>query len=226
MIADIKALFDFFLDKSKSIGYRLARFITFLAIFLIVDYSFNITYNIYTSHKLSNLETINNLKPIYKNDSSTLTELNKMESRLLSRKHYFDIISFNLSKIDFKSKNVPQTNDQTNTVKSIPNNNIRSKFWMILSSNFFFVLLFPFFLFLPIYNKEKQDKKTIFGWFASLTLLTGLIALITWIAYQIPIFFNKPILSYVVNFIIHIIFLTIFSVLIAKATDQTKTKKN
>lgn len=223
MIADIKALFDFFLDKSKSIGFRLARFISFLAIFLLVDICFNFTYNIYTTHKLSNLESINNLKPIYKNDSLSLAELNKMESRLLNRKHYFDLISYHLSKIDFKSKNVPETKDQINIVKRITNNE-RSKFWMILSSNFFYVLFFIVLVFFPIFNKDKQDKNTIFGWFSSLVVMAGIILLITWIAYQIPILFNNPIWNYILNFIIHIISLAIISVSIAYATDKRKTK--
>lgn len=222
MIADIKAIFDFFLDKSKSIGFKTGLFISIIGFAFIIDYCFNFSYNIYITNKLNNLESVNRLEQVYQNDTIQLNKLKIIENKLLNRQHYLEFLSFHLSKIDLKSKKIDQKNTQTTNVKTSQTNIIRSKFWMVLSSNFFLVLIFIAFIFLPIYNKDKQNKNTIFGWFSSLIVIAGIILLITWIAYQIPVIFNNPVWNYILNFIIHIVFITLFSVLIVKAAETTK----
>jgi hypothetical protein len=89
---------------------------------------------------------------------------------------------------------------------------------MTISSSFLLVILFPFLIFLPIYNKEKQDKNTIVGWFAALIIIAGLIFFVTWTSYFIPVIMNNPVWNYILNFIIHITFVTILSVILAKKT--------
>ena len=218
MIGDIKAFFDLLFDKSRSFGFKTALFISLIGAVFIVDYFFNISYNIFISNKLSNLESVNNLKPIYKNDSIQFDRLLKIETELLNKRHYLDFISFHLSKIDFKSKNTDQQEDQIIKEKTIKKNTIRSRFWMIFSSNFFLILVFPIFLFLPLFGKEKITGSFILGWFASLILITGLIILITWIAYQIPIIFNNYTCNYILNALIHLL----FAIIIVKSSKTTK----
>ena len=230
MIYDIlKSVFDVVLDKSKSISFKTALFISVIGFVFIVDYCLNFTYNIYITNKLNNLETINRLKIVYQNDSIQTANFKQIETKMLNRRHYLDFLSFHLSKIDFKSKNIDfksknidQKNNQTTNVKISHSNIIRSKFWMVLSSNFFLVIIFIVFIFSPIYNWDKQNKNTILGWFASLIVIAVIILFITWIAYQIPILFNNPVWNYILNFIIHIVFITLFSVLIAKAAETPK----
>jgi hypothetical protein len=110
MISDIKALFDFFLDKSRSIGNKTALFISIVGIAFIIDNCFDISYNLYISNKLDNLETLNNLKQVYKNDTARLQELFKTEQKIFNRKHYLDFLSFHISKIDFKSEKIDSKN--------------------------------------------------------------------------------------------------------------------
>lgn len=224
MIADIKAIFDFFLDKSKSIGFKTGLFISIIGFAFIIDYCFNFSYNIYITNKLNNLEAVNRLENVYQNDSIQLEKLKTIETKLLNSQHYLEFLSFHLSKIDLKSKKIDQKNNQTTNVKISQTNIIRSKFWMVLTSNFILVLFYPFIFFLPIYNKDQQDKYTIIGWFSSLVVITGIILLITWIAYQIPIVFGNPIWNYILNFIIHISFVIILGILINNASNSNKTK--
>ena len=222
MITDIKALFDFFLDKSKSIGFKTSLFISIIGFAFMIDYCFNISYNIYITNKLNNLEIVNRLKNVYENDSIQIQKFKEIEYKVLNRQHYLEFLSFHLSKIDLKSKKIDQKNNQTTNVKTSQSSFIRSKFWMVLSSNFFLVLIFPFLLFFPIYNYKQQDKYTILGWFASMIILTGIILFITWTAYLIPVIFGNPIWNYVINFIIHFIFITFLSVLLAISTEKSK----
>ena len=202
-----KTFFEVILDKSKSFGFKTALFISIIGAIFIADCFFNVSYNFFVSNKLTNLERVNNLKPIYKNDSIQLETLNKIESRLLNKQHYLDFISFHLSKIDFKSKTTDQKKDQIIKEKTTNKSIIRSRFWMIFSSNFSLVLAFPIVLLLPLFGSEKISGSFILGWFASLVLLTGLIIFITWIAYQIPIIFNNWTWNYILNALIHLFFI-------------------
>ena len=220
MFGDIKDIFELFLDRSRSLSQRAAFFIILVSLAFLVDYCFNISYSFYITNKLNNLESVNRLKTIYQRDTVQFEKLLIVENKLLNKQHYLDFISRQLSRIDFISSKVPQTNHQINSVNNSPNNTIRSRFWMIISSNFFFVIFFLFFIFFPIYNKDVQDKNTILGWFAALIVITVLIVTITLIAYQIPILFHDPLWNYILNFIIHLFFI---SLLIRLAT---KSKKN
>jgi len=215
-----KTFFEVILDKSKSFGFKTALFISIIGAIFIADCFFNVSYNFFVSNKLTNLERVNNLKHIYQNDSIQLENLKEIEIRLLSKQHYLDFISFHLSKIDFKSKTTDQKKDQIIKDKTINKTIIRSRFWMIFSSNFSLILVFPVLLFMPLLGNEKISGSFILGWFASLILLAGLIIFISWIAYQIPIIFNNPIWNYILNALIHIFFIGLI------ASISTNKKKN
>ena len=224
MFGDIKAFYDMAVDKSQSLGTRVATVITIVALIFIFDCVTNFTYNIFISNKLSNLEAVNNLKTIYQSDSIHFKELLKIEKNLLERKHYFvDRIFFKPSMIDFMSRSTPATNDTRadsisrntpkvngtdnttnfNTTKNISSETIRSNFWMVLSSSYLFVLTLFIFFFAPVFTKEKRSLRFFIGWFASLVILILIIAFITWTAYQIPIINNNPLWNYIINFLIH-----------------------
>jgi hypothetical protein len=89
---------------------------------------------------------------------------------------------------------------------------------MTFTSNYLFVIILPFLIFLPLYNKDGRKASNLAGWFASLIMIGIFGAITTWIAYKIPIIWNNPIWNYVLNFLIH----TIFWILIIKGNEKNK----
>ncbi len=209
MFGELKILYDWFLDKSKSISQRFATLVSIVAILLISDYVTNFSYDVHISNKLENLELVNNLKTTYRNDSIHYSDLLEIEHRILNRIHYFDFIRLHWSKMDFKSLIVDQQNHHTNIETKKIIKPIRSIYWMVFSSSYLLVIAFGLFLFFPLYSKEKNTVSLYIGWFASLILASLLIAFITWTAYLIPVINNNPIWNYILNGIIHSCFIWI-----------------
>lgn len=144
----------------------------------------------------------------------------------MSKKHYSEFIFPDLSFPDFsfsslKNSTIAKTTDQNPTKIVIPktktnNPNIRSYFWMLISSNYLFVIVFVIMIFLPLTGKEQRTLKSISGWFAGLVVFSLIIIFVTWISFRIPLINNEPIYNYILNFIIH----TLFIVLIAKNNNN------
>jgi len=204
MIEVLKHIFDFAKDKSTSVGLKSGLVISIIAILIISDYHFNFSYNYYLNNKTEQLVSINNLKKIYESDSIKTKELTDIESKIFERTHYFELIDnldFSLPEFNFfkKSENIDETNIN-NTVIEKPT---RSLFWMILSSNSFFILLIFALLVLPFTGSVHREIKNIMGSIAGMIVLIGVISLITWIAYKIPLIYNKPYLNYILNLILH-----------------------
>lgn len=222
MIEGIKNIIELFLDKSKHWTLRAGVFISIIGVLFILDFTLDLSYNYYVSRKLENLEKIQILKKDYSNDSLKLRKIFFLEEKILNKKHYSEFIFPDFSFPDFSSNSIkksrsPQITDQKATKivtpKIITNkSSIRSYYWMLLSSNYLFVIVFAFLIFLPLYGKEQRTLKSISGWFASLISFSLIIIFITWISFRIPLIYNEPIYNYILNFIIH----TIFIIAIAK----------
>jgi hypothetical protein len=56
MFESIKSVLEILTDKSKSLGFRTAIFISTIGLLIIVDLIFNFTFDIHISNKLNNLE--------------------------------------------------------------------------------------------------------------------------------------------------------------------------
>lgn len=203
MIEGLKHLKDIISDPSSSWGTVTAKLISLLVLLFILDFSFNFTYNLHTSNKLSQLEKVTILKIQYENDSSKTREIERMESVIFNKEHYSEFIPRYLSYISFNQFIPAQNSDQISTDNKIINKPIFSSFWMVLTSNLLLAILLPFVVLLPIYDRSRRTGNGIAGWIASMVMLVGVMFLITWIAYQIPLIFNNPIWNYVLNFIIH-----------------------
>lgn len=140
-----------------------------------------------------------------------------LEEKIISKKHYSEFVFPDLSFSSFKNSTIAKTTNQNPTkivTPKIKTNkpNIRSYFWMLLSSNYIFVIVFVVMIFLPLTGKEQRTLKSISGWFAGLFVFSLNIIFVTWISFRIPLIYNEPFYNYILNFIIH----TIFIVLIAK----------
>jgi hypothetical protein len=202
MIESFKHLINLLLDSSKSWGFKTAAIISIIGFLVLSDISLNISYNIHLNNKISQLEKIQSLKDSYLNDSDKLNKILSIEKSIINKEHYSDFLSRIISQISFIQKSNQNKNPTT-----IPINPIRSFFWMTLSSNYLIALFFPFLLFVPLYGKDGRTANGIVGWIASLILLTAIASLITWVSYQIPIILDNPVWNYVLNFVIHSLFL-------------------
>lgn len=222
MIEGIKNIVELFLDKSKHWTLRAGVFISIIGVLFILDFTLDLSYNYYVSRKLENLEKIQILKKDYSADALKLKKIVFLEDKILNKKHYSEFIFPDLSFPDFsfsslKNSTTANTKDQNPTKivrPKIKTNkpNIRSYFWMLLSSNYIFVIVFVVMIFLPLYGKEQRTLKSISGWFAGLISFSLIIILVTWISFRIPLIYNEPIYNYILNFSIH----TFFIILIAK----------
>ena len=196
MIEEIRKIIELFLDKSKHWTLRAGIFISILGFLLIIDFSLNLSYNYHLSNKLEHLEKINTLKNIYDKDSIKLKEISITENRVLCKKHYSDyLFYFDLSESFFLSESkksiTPKIKDQkpknnTNPKSAIIKKNIPSYFWMLFSSNYFFLLVLVVLVFVPLFGKEQRTLKSLTGWFAGLISFSLIILVITWIAFKIP----------------------------------------
>lgn len=211
MIESFKELINLFTDKSKSWGHKTAVIISIIGIAFLIDLCFDVSYNITLNNKISQLEEIQKLKIGYSNDSLKLRKIEKIENQVINKVHYTDYIEeslFKKSNIKSTSKNV--TNNKKSQVKKVTViEPTFSLFWMVISSNYLLVIIFPFLLFLPLYPKTKINSTVLLGWFSSLVVISGIICLITWMAYQIPLILKNPIYNYILNFIIQSIFIAI-----------------
>lgn len=226
MIEGIKNIVELFLDKSKHWTLRAGVFISVIGVLFILDFTLDLSYNYYVSRKLENLEKIQILKKDYSTDDLKLKKILFLEEKIMSKKHYSEFIFPDLSFPDFsfsslKNSTIAKTTDQNPTKIVIPktktnNPNIRSYFWMLISSNYLFVIVFVIMIFLPLTGKEQRTVKSISGWFAGLVVFSLIIIFVTWISFRIPLINNEPIYNYILNFIIH----TLFIVLIAKNNNN------
>jgi hypothetical protein len=217
----IKHIKELIFDSSASWGTVLAKSITLIVFLIIVDMSFNFTYNLHVSNKLSQLEKISTLKKDYKEDALKLVEIKEIENGIFEKEHYSEFFSRIFSKIYFHQETkLQKTHQNTPIIKTTKP--IFSLFWMAFSSNYLLSIILPFLFFLPVYNKEIRTVNGIAGWTASLVMIGGMIAIVTWISYQIPLIFENPIWNYILNFLIQ----TLFWFLVTKFGNKKKSIAN
>lgn len=278
MFESINSFFTTIFDKSKSIGHRTAVLLSTIGFFMILEFVFNFTYDIYISNKLSNLKTIYELKEVYKNDSVEIENLNSVERRILNRWHYSEFLPFfnysrspqtdtikikTIQTIDSKPlmlnrddslkmkklfdfngyssdnnsydeylnffdslKTSQQSIIEKTEIKTSKQINInskvfeRSKLWMFISSNYFFLLISLLFWIVPWFTKDQKKGSLFIGIFASQVILTIIMLVAYWTAYLIPLINGNPINNYVLNAIIHLLIMIFGIRIIMKASTK------
>lgn len=202
-------LIDLIKDKTTSWGFKTALFITIIALVFISDYYLGFSYNYHLNNKIQQLEKLNSLKKDYENDSISTWEISRMEKKVINKKHYTERLN-NLFLKDSTTSGMDLDRKDPNkdiVISTQKQKTIRSIFWMCLTSNYSLAIILPFLIFAPLYSKDGRKGNAIVGWFASM-IVFGLVALITtWISFQIPLILDNPIWNYILNFIIHSIFL-------------------
>jgi hypothetical protein len=201
----IDRVIRFFENKSIHFGLRTSIFIISIFVLTISDYYFNFSYDYHLNNKIEKLKSINSLKIIYKKDSLKLAELTELENRIFSRKHYSDRLR-NLDLSQFKILKKSDTTEIKNPVikndNTIKNKPIRSLFWMVLSSGYFFIIVIFGLVVLPFSGYPHNELKNVLGAIAAIIILIGVISFFTWIAYRIPLIWNRPYLNYILNAIL------------------------
>ena len=202
----IERILKFFENKSIHFGLRTSLFIISIFVLTTCDYYFNFSYDIHLNNKIEKLESIDNLKKIYKTDSLKLSELTELENRIFKRTHYSDRLR-NLDLSQFKILKKSDTTEIKNPV--IKNDNttinkpIRSLFWMVLTSGYFFIILIIGLVILPFSGYPHNELKNVLGAIAAIIILIGVVSFLTWVAYRIPLIWNRPYLNYILNAILH-----------------------
>ena len=171
MIEGIKNIIELFLDKSKHWTLRTGVFISIIGLLFILDFTFDLSYNYFINNKLDNLEKIQNIKKGYSADTLKLKKIAVFEYQILNKKHYTESLFFSFNSL--KNSITPNIIDQNPTNKTTPKTvtnkpNIRSYFFMLLSSNFLFLIVFTILIFSPLFDKELKSLKSLSSWFASL----------------------------------------------------------
>jgi len=219
----LQLIINFFQNKSIHFGLRTSLFIISIFLLSICDYHLNFTYDIHLNNKIEKLESINNLKKIYRTDSLKFLKMTELENQVYKRRHYLDRFrNLNLNQINiFKKSDKPKIKKPViNTDNTIYNKQTRSLFWMISTSSYFLIGLIIVLIIMPFTSYVHRQSNNIIGNIALIILIFGIIYLLTWIAYKIPLKLDKPYLNYVLNFLIHsyIIYLIFFRL--------NKTEKN
>tara|TARA_B100000953_G_scaffold259867_1_gene225054 strand:+ start:64 stop:723 length:660 start_codon:yes stop_codon:yes gene_type:complete len=219
MIESIRHFFDLIFDKSKSWGFKTATTISILGLLVLLDLGFGFSYDFQVINQLEQLEKIQVLKKEFKDEPKKLAKIKSLEEKTLSKEHYSDFFTRKFNDL-ITNETIPIDNGIEE--KEINEDSKRSLFWMVITSNFFFVLIFPFLLFVPIFSRDGRKANSLVGWFASIILIGVIVSFVTWISYQIPLIDNNPKWNYIVNFIIHILFFGA----IAKYSNSNDKQKN
>ncbi|MDC0571408.1 hypothetical protein OAO52_05870 [Flavobacteriaceae bacterium] len=130
----LQLIINFFQNKSIHFGLRTSLFIISIFLLSICDYHLNFTYDIHLNNKIEKLESINNLKKIYRTDSLKFLKMTELENQVYKRRHYLDRFrNLNLNQINiFKKSDTPKIKKPViNTDNTIYNKQTRSLFWMI-----------------------------------------------------------------------------------------------
>ncbi len=198
-------ILKFFENKSIHFGLRTSIFIISIFVLTISDYYFNFSYDYHLNNKIEKLKSINGLKKIYKTDSIKLAKLTELESRIFKRKHYSDRLrNMDLSQFKiFKKSDTTEIkspvikNDTTTVIKPI-----RSLFWMVLTSGYFFIIVIILLAILPLRGYPHNELKNFLGAIAGIIISIGVISFLTWVAYRIPLIWSRPYLNYILNAIL------------------------
>jgi len=157
----IKEFKDYIFDESTSWGNVIAKFISLFVFLVFIDLCLNFSYNLDVQNKLSQIEKISRLKSKYKNDSIYILKIRKIENNIFNKEHYSDFLPRILSEISFNQETIDQNINQSNTANKTTKNPIKDVFWMTISSSYLLLIIFPFLLFLPVYDRNARTGNGI-----------------------------------------------------------------
>jgi hypothetical protein len=186
------------------------------------DYSRKLTPKYTETIEIKTTQSINK-EPIRltKNDSVQIEKFLKLGVVKIQSKEYDDYMLF-FDSIRSSQQKITEKTVVKTIKRSVPKSDSkeRSRLWMFISSNVFFIFILVVVLFAPFYTKDQSLGNLLIGVFAFIVILSAIMLVAYWTAYLIPLILNNPIWNYLLNFIIHLIFITISIRLIIKASKK------
>jgi hypothetical protein len=213
----MKQLFNlFFAFLKQPTGNKATIFIIAFVFCIFLDnFCFRFSHNYFVETKIENLLKMQELKKYYVSDTLKFKQILVLEESVINKEHYSAIFSqLYLTFVEYNiNSRVELNTDSSNQPAK------RSFWWMLLSSNFMFILAF-FWLLLPsFWDKDFPFSNRIVVLIMMLITITAF----TWFAYKIPLIDNNPLWNYVLNFLFMHAFLIPLSVY---AKTRTEKKNN
>lgn len=186
-------IFDFFVDKTKSFSHRAIVGAFILAVLVLADLAFGLTYSWYSHSKLSRLERIQGLKEAYHNDTLYLNRILEMEDKIIHRLHYSEWLGLDKNRSSQTKKTAATIQKRTSR------RSIFSLFWMVVSSSYIFITIEAILLIAPLFPGQVQNSSYWLGWVTVVLIFVLAIICSTIVAYKLPVLGNKPIYNYLLN---------------------------
>ncbi len=145
-----------------------------------------------------------------------LSSVNKHEKDFSSYMLFFDSLRTSQQKVIEKT----ETKIIKQPIQAVDSKE-RSRMLMFISSNFIFLLIFIFLIFVPFFNKDQKLGTLIFAIFAMEVMLAIIMIVVYWTAYWIPVIFHNPWWNYMLNFAINLLFIIGLTKLTKKASKKS-----
>lgn len=156
--------------------------------------------------KINTTQYVEN-KPLIlnKEDSLKINQLLNLSDYKEGSKDYTEYLQFFDSLRNSQQKIVERTEIKSTRQIIRVKPDTRSRLWMFVSANLFFIILCVFLLFVPFFSKDQKKLSLFVGLFASIVIISLIMLLTYWAVYFIPLLFGNPVYNYVLNIVIHLI---------------------
>lgn len=205
----VSAIWKFFENKSISISKKISIVILIILSALAVDNIGGFSYRYMNSQKLDYLLKIEKTKEQFNQDKVVCDMLDKMKYELINRKNIFEKF-FDL----FDNQDI-EKNKLSNDKIGIYNQNIqRNQFLHTISSSLFWIIWLIIFLFILIispFAPSKDKYGIMLGMIIGISGMSILIWTTQWLFGLLPIFFDRPWINYIFQFIINLIPISILT---------------
>lgn len=236
----IDGIFDFLRDKTLTFSKKFLIIFGIVLLVLIFDWLFGISFNYSINQRINQIEKIENMKLNFSLNDTVLSELNRLETKIIDRFDYVKLIHF--QEFKFKDKTII-TSDTFNTLhkhnlitkkdtlQKFPNSKItttvskrkvfpRNWIWDLVSSTFIYLIIILFLIILP-FTQKSEFLTTLLGSIILIIAIGLFCWLIYWIFSNIPTII-RPWINYTINAIVQIVIVIIIALIFSQ---QSKKKK-
>ncbi|GET23152.1 hypothetical protein JCM18694_33980 [Prolixibacter denitrificans] len=193
-----------------------------LAVLLLVNNLLGFTFYYSTNQKISQIEKIESLKENGLSDKTLDVYLSNIEKRIVDRENIF-VLFLNLFSQNQYSQNTISVDTLKNKGKTVDSEKfdhiapktkqdnekneikVRSPFWHTVTSSYALLILLLILPFAP-FGIDDLDKNTLLGIMVIFVLAAGLVWLFQYLLGLIPVIHGKPIINYIINFIVQSVF--------------------
>ena len=196
----LNSIFHFFTDKTRRLSSKAITTIIVISLIVFIDNTLSFSYYYNTENKIEQISSVNKTL-----NESTLSEtekkkLLKLRKDIIDRKTWKDKTWDFVSSMDFGNNNNLIKNETEEKIEEQIDK--RSYLWHFISSSWLILILMIAFPFVGIFDNNTPFGQAI----GILLILEPFLYGIAWILAKlfsfIPIIFNNPTLSYILNAIL------------------------